>query len=78
MLAGDQDGGPGLARCLERPAQPRLAHAAVEREQCGQHGRGDQYGQQYGGGERQAPPEPAHDEAEHVPFSSPIRTVGTG
>lgn len=71
VLAGDQYGGPVPARPLERLAQPGLAHAAREGEQRRQDGRGDQHGEQYGGGERQSPAQPAHDEAEHVPVPPP-------
>ncbi len=78
MAAGDHDGGPGLFRSGQSTPQPLLAHATGERRQRGQSGRGDQYGEQHGDGERPTPAQPTHDEAEHVLSSSPIRTLGTG
>ncbi len=78
VAAGDHDGGPGLFRAGEGPPQPLLPHAAGESRQRGQSGRCDQYGEQHGDGERPSPAQPAHDEAEHVLSSSPVRTPGTG
>ncbi len=78
MAAGDHDGGPGLFRPGQGPPKPFLPHATGECRQRGQSGCGDQYGEQHGDSERPSPAQSAHDEAEHVLSSSPVRTLGTG